>query len=108
MKAFDRRFCSPSDGILLEPYRSHCYGRQRDRQKHALPKKASRCVLLFIEMPASGHVNPALPVVQELVRRGEHITYYATEEFRYPQPSTIHSGHKRIRRTFTSYLSVAL
>ena len=33
-------------------------------------------------MPASGHVNPALPVVQELVRRSEHVTYYAAEEFR--------------------------
>jgi MGT family glycosyltransferase len=38
--------------------------------------------IVFIEMPASGHVNPTLPVVQELVRRGEHVTYYATEEFR--------------------------
>jgi UDP:flavonoid glycosyltransferase YjiC (YdhE family) len=37
--------------------------------------------IVFIEMPASGHVNPTLPVVQELVRRGEHVTYYATEEF---------------------------
>jgi UDP:flavonoid glycosyltransferase YjiC (YdhE family) len=38
--------------------------------------------IVFIEMPAYGHVNPTLPVVQELVRRGEHVTYYATEEFR--------------------------
>ena len=38
--------------------------------------------IVFIEMPAFGHVNPTLPVAQELVRRGEHVTCYATEEFR--------------------------
>jgi MGT family glycosyltransferase len=38
--------------------------------------------IVFIEMPAAGHVNPTLPLIQELVQRGEHVTYYATEEFR--------------------------
>jgi len=33
-------------------------------------------------MPASGHVNPVLPVVAALVRRGIDIRFCATEEFR--------------------------
>lgn len=37
---------------------------------------------LFVNVPAYGHVNPTLPVVQELVRRGESVTYYLTEDFR--------------------------
>lgn len=38
--------------------------------------------IVFVEMPAYGHVNPTLPVVQELVRRGEQVIYYVAEEFR--------------------------
>lgn len=37
---------------------------------------------VFITMPAHGHVNPTLPVVAELVRRGESIDYYGAESFR--------------------------
>ena len=37
---------------------------------------------IFFSIPASGHVNPSLPVVAELVRRGETIIYYGTENFR--------------------------
>lgn len=40
--------------------------------------------IVFIEMPAYGHVNPTLPVVQELVRRGEHVVYYYSAEFQTP------------------------
>ncbi len=36
----------------------------------------------FLNAPARGHVNPTLPVVQELVRRGQEVSYYLTEEFR--------------------------
>ncbi len=36
----------------------------------------------FFNIPAHGHVNPTIPVVTELVRRGEHITYVNTEAFR--------------------------
>jgi MGT family glycosyltransferase len=36
----------------------------------------------MIGHPASGHVNPTLPVVAELVRRGERVVYYATQPFR--------------------------
>lgn len=37
---------------------------------------------IFLSMPAHGHVNPTLAVVQELVARGEDVTYYLTEEWR--------------------------
>jgi MGT family glycosyltransferase len=32
--------------------------------------------------PAAGHINPTLPLVSELRRRGERIAYFATEPFR--------------------------
>ncbi|GAA1972166.1 macrolide family glycosyltransferase [Amycolatopsis minnesotensis] len=35
-------------------------------------------------MPAAGHVNPSLPIVRELTRRGFEVTYYTGEEFRAP------------------------
>lgn len=38
--------------------------------------------ILFFNIPAHGHINVTLPVVQELVRRGHEIIYYCTEEFR--------------------------
>lgn len=37
---------------------------------------------VFCNIPAYGHVNPTLAVVQELVRRGHRVSYYLTEEFR--------------------------
>lgn len=37
---------------------------------------------IFFNIPASGHVNPSLPLTAELVRRGETIIYYGTENFR--------------------------
>jgi MGT family glycosyltransferase len=37
---------------------------------------------VFLNVPAHGHVNPTLPIVQELVRRGEEVSYYLTEGFR--------------------------
>jgi MGT family glycosyltransferase len=37
---------------------------------------------IFVNIPGYGHVNPTLPVVQELVARGERVIYYLTEEFR--------------------------
>ncbi|NUK31959.1 hypothetical protein HT574_18375 [Parageobacillus sp. VR-IP] len=36
---------------------------------------------LFFVMPAHGHMNPTLAVAEELVRRGEEVIYYTTEEF---------------------------
>jgi MGT family glycosyltransferase len=36
----------------------------------------------FFCLPASGHVNPTLAMVEELVKRGERIDYWCTEPFR--------------------------
>lgn len=38
--------------------------------------------LLFFNHPAQGHTNPTLPLVAELVRRGERVIYYSQSEFR--------------------------
>jgi MGT family glycosyltransferase len=38
--------------------------------------------ILFVELPAFGHVNPSLPLVRELARRGERVVYYNDAEFR--------------------------
>jgi MGT family glycosyltransferase len=37
---------------------------------------------IFYNIPASGHVNPTLPVVTELVRAGEEVVYYASAGYR--------------------------
>ncbi len=37
---------------------------------------------LFFNVPAHGHINPSLPLVAELTKRGHHITYFSTEGFR--------------------------
>jgi MGT family glycosyltransferase len=37
---------------------------------------------LLFSLPLQGHTNPTLPLVQELVRRGEEITYYSLEPLR--------------------------
>jgi MGT family glycosyltransferase len=36
----------------------------------------------FLSLPAHGHVNPSLPLVAELVRRGHSVTYLGTGAFR--------------------------
>ncbi|MBA3533004.1 MAG: glycosyl transferase [Ardenticatenales bacterium] len=38
--------------------------------------------IVYLNVPAHGHINPTLPVVEELVQRGEQVLYYNTEEFR--------------------------
>lgn len=38
--------------------------------------------VIFLNIPAHGHVNATLPVVQELIQRGDQVIYYNTEEFR--------------------------
>jgi UDP:flavonoid glycosyltransferase YjiC (YdhE family) len=38
--------------------------------------------VLFFNLPAYGHTYPTLPLVAELVRRGEHVIYYSSEAFR--------------------------
>lgn len=37
---------------------------------------------VFLNIPAYGHVNPTFAIVQELIKRGEEVVYYLTEEFR--------------------------
>lgn len=36
----------------------------------------------FYQMPAQGHINPTLPVLGELVRRGDRVLVYATPDLR--------------------------
>jgi len=38
--------------------------------------------VLFLNIPGNGHVNPTLGLVDGLVKQGEEVTYYCTEEFR--------------------------
>ena len=38
--------------------------------------------VLFFSIPLQGHTNPSLPLVKELVRRGEEVTYYSLEPLR--------------------------
>ena len=38
--------------------------------------------VLFLAAPSHGHVNPTLGLVDALVRRGERVTYFASEPFR--------------------------
>lgn len=38
--------------------------------------------VLFINMLGDGHVNPTLGLVEELIKRGEQVTYLAEEDFR--------------------------
>ena len=36
---------------------------------------------LFLSLPLHGHTNPSLPLVRELVGRGDSIVYYSTSAF---------------------------
>ena len=36
---------------------------------------------LFLGLPLHGHINPSLPLVRELVRRGDQVVYYAADPF---------------------------
>jgi UDP:flavonoid glycosyltransferase YjiC (YdhE family) len=38
--------------------------------------------VLFFCIPAHGHVNPTLPLVEKLVENGEQVVYYCADEFR--------------------------
>lgn len=37
--------------------------------------------ILFLNVPAFGHVNPTLPVVTEVMRQGHHVISYNAESF---------------------------
>src|SRR5262249_23604826 len=51
------------------------------RLAHEGARSHSVSRIVFVEMPAFGHVNPSLPLVRELVRRGERVVYYVDAEF---------------------------
>src|SRR5262245_51565908 len=36
---------------------------------------------LFLSLPLHGHVNPSLPLVRELVERGDEVVYFANDRF---------------------------
>ena len=36
---------------------------------------------LFLSLPLRGHINPSLPLVRELVGRGDEIVYYSADAF---------------------------
>jgi MGT family glycosyltransferase len=38
--------------------------------------------VLFLGLPSHGHVNPTLGLIHELTRRGEKVSYFASEAFR--------------------------
>ncbi|AVK47247.1 glycosyl transferase [Clostridium sp. MF28] len=38
--------------------------------------------VLFLSIPAHGHINPTLGLVNELVKQGEEITYFCSEDFK--------------------------
>lgn len=44
--------------------------------------------VIFFNIPAQGHINPALPVIAELVRRGEQVICVNTEDTRAQMQST--------------------
>ncbi len=37
---------------------------------------------IIFNLPAHGHINPSLAVIEELVARDEQVIYYTTDEFR--------------------------
>jgi MGT family glycosyltransferase len=54
--------------------------------------------ILMFNVPGHGHVNPTLPVVRELVVRGEQVVYYLTDEFE-PQIHRAGAVFRRIDRS---------
>ena len=54
---------------------------------------------LFFGLPVHGHTNPTLPLVRELVRRGEEIVYLSTDEFA-PLIATTGATYRPYRNAF--------
>ena len=46
-------------------------------------KKKYTAVIVFFSTPAHGHVNPALPILSELAKRGCRVIFYGTDELWY-------------------------
>lgn len=55
--------------------------------------------LLYFGVPAAGHVNPMLPVLSELVKRGENVVAYNSEAYR--------AKFEQTGATFKSYPTMA-
>ncbi|GAB3443385.1 glycosyltransferase [Streptomonospora sediminis] len=51
---------------------------------HAVGKQPFGNHFVFVVGPGAGHVNPTLPLVEELVARGHRVTYITGEPFRAP------------------------
>ena len=69
-----------------------------ERNQHTEKERGAVSRVLVFNVPAHGHVNPTLPVVAELVARGEQVVYYLTEEFE-PQIRRIGADFRRIEGT---------
>ncbi len=50
---------------------------------------------VFFNIPAQGHINPALPVIREMVKRGEQVICVNSEDTR--------AAHEATRAQFTAY-----
>lgn len=38
--------------------------------------------VLFFNFPGEGHINPTIPLVEELIKQGEEVVYYCVEEYK--------------------------
>ena len=56
--------------------------------------------VVFFNIPAHGHTYPTLPLVAELVRRGEQVVYYSSPAFRQP----IEQAGAMFRNSVTPFL----
>ena len=59
---------------------------------------------LFFSLPLYGHVNPSLPLVQELVTRGDDVTYYASDGFR-PQIERTGARYRAYRNEYLANMT---
>lgn len=51
------------------------------RNTHGSYAKEGPLKALFFSLPLHGHTNPSLPLVRELVRRGDEVVYYSCDSF---------------------------
>ena len=61
---------------------------------------------IFFSLPVHGHVNPSLPLVRELVRRGDEIVYYSTTQFA-EQVEATGAAYRSYRNAFLPELGAA-
>ena len=54
---------------------------------------------LFLSLPLFGHINPSLPLIRELVERGDEVIYYATDAFA-PRIERVHGQYRPYRNAF--------